>query len=389
MKNVHEFEVTKLKAMINTIHINFWARPSRVKKIIILQTRVTVNSRFTELGTTGIKIYAKEWNQKEQRIKGNSPLAIQYNSTLNIIKSDIMLIFNDFEMKKRKITASKIKAILKGEMKPSYTLIELMGFYNKSHPELRESSKRVYLRKFNKILEMDATLIPEEVDSIAIARLDNYLNVQGFSNAYIYKCKAAVKMVLDFAFSNGKIERNRLQGVKITHKKKYDTKHLTNLELKKLLDYKPAGSYTEQAVDIYLLSCFTGLSFIDIQRFKHHTIKKGYLTGQRRKTGSTFFLPLLPEAIAILDKYKNSPPIVSNSQANRIIKEVLPLAGINKYMKFHSGRKTFANYCMNYLLYSKEATAKMMGQKDIRELDAYANTSEMRVIKETALKEAA
>ncbi|MDZ7607273.1 MAG: site-specific integrase [Cyclobacteriaceae bacterium] len=62
-------------------------------------------------------------------------------------------------------------------------------------------------------------------------------------------------------------------------------------------------------------------------------------------------VPLLPKALAIIEKYKNHPkiinkgkllPEISNQKLNSYLKEIADLCGIEKNLHFHLARHTFA-----------------------------------------------
>ncbi|MCR9065497.1 MAG: site-specific integrase [Cytophagales bacterium] len=368
--------------MINTLHINLWGRPSRkTNTVITINIRITVNGKRVDVCSTGIQISKRDWDSSRQRIKGNTPLAMQQNNQIDMIKADIMAIYNSFEYRKIKTTAKEIKSVYLKESEPELTLSELLDEYLKAK-KLTKLTASGYRRRFNKFLDFK-TVSPSEVDRVTLNQFHQHLVSKNYSEAYIYKCKAALKMVLDFASAHGLIKQNLLKEVQISFERVYDTVHLSTVELDILQRHRFKHNHIQQAIDLYLFCCFTGLSYIDLENFTTEQIKDGYIVGTRQKTGSEYFLPLFSEAKRILERYGYELPKVPNQVINRILKEALPMAGIDRYMKFHSSRKTFANWCINEHLLSKDTVAKMMGQKDTKELEAYAKVSHLRVIKET------
>jgi len=64
--------------------------------------------------------------------------------------------------------------------------------------------------------------------------------------------------------------------------------------------------------DIFLFSCYTGLAYIDVYKLRRSDIVTGVDNGRwiittRQKTDSATRLPLLPAALAIMEKYKDHP----------------------------------------------------------------------------------
>lgn len=76
-----------------------------------------------------------------------------------------------------------------------------------------------------------------------------------------------------------------------------------------------------------------------------------WIITRRQKTDTASRIPLLPQALAILAKYKNHPecviknlllPLLSNQKMNAYLHEVSEICGINKAMTYHT-----AHICYN------------------------------------------
>lgn len=88
--------------------------------------------------------------------------------------------------------------------------------------------------------------------------------------------------------------------------------------------------------DIFVFQCYTGLAYIDAFQLQEADIKDGvdgnqWILSERQKTNSMARIPLLPNAIKILEKYKNHPlslkrrtvlPVSSNQKMNEYLKEI-------------------------------------------------------------------
>ena len=69
--------------------------------------------------------------------------------------------------------------------------------------------------------------------------------------------------------------------------------------------------------------------------------------GTRAKTSQTFTIPLLKPALAILKKYNNHLPIISNVKYNEYLKVVAQNASIDKPVSSHWARHTGATLLLN------------------------------------------
>src|SRR5690606_15520938 len=92
-------------------------------------------------------------------------------------------------------------------------------------------------------------------------------------------------------------------------------------------------SFTKQGVektkDVFLFSCYTGLSYIDVKALSPDNVIKGldgndWLFTTRTKTDERLKIPLLPQAKDIIKKYEESSerkinnillPVFSNQKA--------------------------------------------------------------------------
>ena len=98
-----------------------------------------------------------------------------------------------------------------------------------------------------------------------------------------------------------------------------------------------------------LLSCFTGLSYVDVKELKASDIRisfdgKPWIMTHRHKTDTPVNVPLLKIPQAILQKYEGQLPkgqllpVLSNQKLNSYLKETADLCGINKNITFHLAR---------------------------------------------------
>jgi hypothetical protein len=96
--------------------------------------------------------------------------------------------------------------------------------------------------------------------------------------------------------------------------------------------------------DIFLFSCYTGLAYADVKKLKRSEIGPGidgnhWIFTNRQKTETASRIPILPPALAIIEKYRYYPggfdsghvlPVLSNQKMNAYLKEIADLCGIQK-----------------------------------------------------------
>jgi integrase len=144
---------------------------------------------------------------------------------------------------------------------------------------------------------------------------------------------------------------------------------------------------------MFLLSCFTGLAYIDVFNLSKANIVIGidgekWISTHRQKTESASKIPILPLTQIIIDKYENHPqcinkdkllPILSNQKMNAYLKEIADICKINKELTFHIARHTFATTVTLTNGVPIESVSKMLGHKNLRTTQHYAKVLDRKV----------
>lgn len=145
--------------------------------------------------------------------------------------------------------------------------------------------------------------------------------------------------------------------------------------------------------DIFLFSCYTGLAYADVKKLKRSEIVIGvdgkeWISTSRQKTDTASNIPLLPQAIRLMNKYKDHPqcadedlllPVLSNQKMNTYLKEIADACGIKKELTFHIARHTFATTVTLANGVSIESVSKMLGHTNIKTTQHYAKILDMKV----------
>lgn len=99
---------------------------------------------------------------------------------------------------------------------------------------------------------------------------------------------------------------------------------LTEWELQKLSEKELGYDRLTAVRDIFLFSCYTGLSYADVEKLKNSEITTGvdnslWIFTNRQKTNTPTRIPLLPEAASIIEKYRNNEKCLHSGQALPIL----------------------------------------------------------------------
>lgn len=100
-------------------------------------------------------------------------------------------------------------------------------------------------------------------------------------------------------------------------------------------------------------------------------------------------IPLFTEPRDILERYGYKLPRIANGTYNRMLKEVMAIAGINKHVTTHTARRTFAMIKLNHEGYSMETVSKMLGHTKVKTTEeSYARVNIERISRELATRAA-
>lgn len=172
-----------------------------------------------------------------------------------------------------------------------------------------------------------------------------------------------------FARDNGYVDTNLCSGLKIS-KTPEEVIPLTEGELARIENKHFDVERLERVRDIFLFSCYTGVSYVDSQKlvpsdFQVNDRGQTYLEKERAKTGIKYCVVMVPPALAILEKYGYQLPSISNQRMNSYLKEIQDLCGIQKHLHFHLARHTAASIWLNRYHFPVELVAKLLGHSNI------------------------
>lgn len=320
---------------------------------------------------TGITVDVKRWSISKQRMKDSDgdEEALKINAKLTVLKFQIIeRLTNENTPPKR--VKDVCKSIVKGQEPPkkylSFTTESADGdFYS---VEKLEDVKEGITESKETIKELIEKYIKENETYYSDGRIRHYRSV-------INKLKKANLDIIPInefnkdhfsEFRNSMIKEGLLNDtinakiklVKTPIKAYYpDHKalHFRNIKLKQLQhpiltedeleELKSSKKITLQGLikvrDIFMFSCYTGQRISDIFSLRKSDISENYWLLRQQKTRIIVKIPLIPEAIRILEKYDYSIPSITDQVYNRQLKKMLKKADITRpvYLQRESGNK--------------------------------------------------
>lgn len=135
-----------------------------------------------------------------------------------------------------------------------------------------------------------------------------------------------------------------------------DTVYLTIEQLKTLqeFDFKPSQQYLDNARDLFLVGCWTGLRFSDFSTLRPEDLQDGYIRIKAQKTSERIAIPFHPMLRKIIEKNGGGlPRAISNQKLNDYIKDAVKEAGITypvKVRKNIAGKDEYQTFTFDRLV---------------------------------------
>ena len=170
---------------------------------------------------------------------------------------------------------------------------------------------------------------------------------------------------------------------------------LQKSDVAKLMALKVNDKEAEQARQMFLFSCFTGLAIADMERLKFSHIQtaadgRRYIRKERQKTKVESVVPLHPIAEEILNRCREDQAVkeegdalvfprgCSRSVMNSKLSTVGLACGIRQRLSFHMARHTFGTLSLSAGI-PIESIAKMMGHASISSTQIYAQVTDKKI----------
>lgn len=387
-----------------SMSILIWAKANRSKQgKLPLFLRITINGKRVEIATQR-SVSPVEWDPRSQSVISKKPDVREINDHLAIMKSKVLACFSKLELTERYVTAEMVKAELLGIKEKPRFLMQIVREHNRGVESLigkgyskatwvKYRTTEKHLSGFLQWKYQKNDLLLNDLNFAFINDFEFYLKAEKSidvnTNAKYLK---NLKKIVHECVARDWLEKDPFMAYKFKSQKT-EREFLTELDLQALQEKEFAIDRLAHIRDIFLFSCYTGLAYIDIFNLKPGNISLGmdgekWIFTHRQKTESASRIPLLPPALALLEKYKDNQeakirgkvfPVPSNQKVNAYLKEIADCCGIGKELTFHMARHTFATTVTLTNGVPIETVSKMLGHKKIQTTQIYARILDKKV----------
>jgi integrase len=340
---------TKILTSMARVNFNLRKRDSEKPEIIYLVIR---RQKSETKYSTGLAVVPKYWNDETQRIRNTTNVKDRdkINNRLNELEAEMLRFTTDLVASGQLFDAKTIRDkldLLSGKaLAPDQTFFGFLETYIQGLPGKVQPNGKVFssrtiqkYRTFQKHMQAFAAKSKRGVnfhamDSGFFDELTRWMNSRHFAVNTVHKLVETLRTVLNQAFEAGHLENQAFRKFKI-QREDSESVYLTEKELQRLAEFDLSKNpRLDRVRDLFLLGAYTGLRYGDFSRLSPEHFKNGTIEIEQAKTGGKVIIPILKEALPILQKYNyNFPKGISNQKTNDYVKEVCKLAGITEQVQ--------------------------------------------------------
>lgn len=324
-----------------------------------------------------LKLLPSQWDAKTQKVV-NHPQRDSLNNVLRLKLSDLHAS-SAMDNLTGDVSLEKIAG-----RKVSKTLFRDFAGACLDRWEKTKSlnSMKAYRSMLRQAMAFDKLVYIEDITPDWLARYEHHCWTE-CNDGGTLKRVAFISVVLKEAIRMGVIERDPFMIYKKPAKKNPPKVWLTMDEIKKIekLARETGSEVIRKTAYWFLLSCYTGLRYSDVEKLNKEMIQDGRLILYTQKTGEVVSIKVTSKIKELIKIVLKQGTVYSNQKINQYLKSVAHHSKIKKLLTFHTGRHTFAVNCAN-LGISQEVAAKLLGHSDLKTTAIYYKIVNNRVDKE-------
>ncbi|WP_034891638.1 site-specific integrase [Gillisia sp. Hel_I_29] len=368
-----------------------------------LYARITLNGERIELSLQR-RITQNLWDEQKSRLRGCSAESIQVNGSLDRIYNKIYESFRQLQNENKLLNVSAIKQRYLGADDSFKKLSELLNYHTENMKSILKygtmknyytTERYLYKFLFKQFKAEDIYL--KQINYQFITDFEHFLRTykpkrvrKAPTNNGVMKHLERLKKLLNLAQKLEWVEKDPF--AKFTLKfKTSERAFLNEAELKSIENYHFNKLTHQQTRDVFIFSCYTGLSWIDAKNLKPENIVIGidgrkWIFTAREKTEKPVKIPILPKAMEIIKKYAVHAecsgcllPVYSNQKTNEYLKQIAISIKLKKKLTFHVARHTFATTVTLSKGIPIETVSKLLGHSKLSTTQVYARVLESKL----------
>lgn len=390
----------------STFGIHFVLRGNRGKNgLSAIYMRIVVNKSRSEVALKR-QVAPSDWSDAKGLARPKNDELRKLNTHLEQLRGMMAGHYQELQLQKKVITAEILKNLFVGIKDAEHTLHTIVNYHNTNMKDVLAPGTMKnyyttagYLKEFVQQQYRRSDIYLSELDYGFITQLEHFLrkrvpedHQKKLENNGLMKHLERFHKIIRLAVKMSWLDKDPFVMFQLKFEKT-ERGYLTIAELNKLENKKLSFERIAYVRDLFVFSCYTGLAYIDVMDLTEDNLVRGIDSNQwikttREKTRIPVNIPLLPQAVKIIERYKNHPkaiargtllPNISNQKLNSYLKEVADLCDITKTLTYHVARHTFATAVTLSNGVPIETVSKMLGHTSIRTTQIYAKVVERKV----------
>jgi integrase len=381
--------------------------------------------------TIGVKTTEQNWDKKKQRLKPGHSEANRVNREIDLLEEKANKIYSeslasgvplDSRCFIERLKAPELKPI---EKKPASFFDEWEKYMKVKEVRCRFGTLKSAKTAFNHFKEfctkkgLTKITFDEFTDGVK-AQFAEFLFDKEDGDNTVHAVQKRMNTFLNYAAKIG-LHNNHSHKAFSIPERVGSIKFLQWDEVKKLIDVEVEPGLESDCRDLFVFCCLTAMRYSDVKNLKKLDIQEHKFKDlggvhyaahiRQQKTNNAIVVPLLPDALAILKKYKDEKidfalPQRANQTVNRVIKQIGRRAKLNaqqelvKYrrnkcessytekwriLSTHMGRRTFATMAITRGI-PINVVASITGQNPKTTLKHYMGVIDSKKFEELANK---
>lgn len=401
--------------MKSTFRILFYLKKNEPKKdgTVTIMARITVDGETKQFSTKKT-ILPEDWDIKSGRAvnksgKSTSAKISKLNKELDDLRGQISIQYTKQLNNNGYVEPEKLRNKVLGIEEKQHSLLTYFTEHNLQYKDkvgttaTQKTYSRYELTKqrlidFMKVKYRVSDILIREINAVFIENFYLYLrNEHGINNNTAMKFLQRFHSILIYAKNSGLNFIDPFGSFKFSFDK-VDRGYLNQDEIDLIYNKEFSSARLTQVRDMFIFSCYTGLSYIDLCNLTKENIRlafdgKLWIMTKREKTGVDSNVPLLEIPKQILAKYEGKMkggkllPVISNQKMNEYLGEIAEVCQIDKRITFHLARHTFATEICLTQGVPIESVSKMLGHTNIQTTQIYARVVDRKLSHDMAVLE--
>ena len=367
--------------------------------------RITVNRTMAQFGCK-LSCKPELWNARESRLDGKSREAVETNAKLDKLLLAVNAAFDTLVERGQDFDATAVKDLFQGSIETQMTLLRMT---DRICEDLKarigiDRAKGTYpgyyyMRKtLGEFIQWQFKTKDIAFGQLTEQFIHDYQNfvmdVKGYAVDTVRHYLAILKKVCRIAYKEGYAERCHFANFTLPQKTERTPRALSREDFEKIRDVEiPAWRTTHILVrDLFLFACYTGTAYADavsVTRENLYTDDEGglWLKYRRKKNELRASVKLLPEALALIEKYHDASrstlfPMIHHPNLQRHMKSLAVLAGVSGRLCYHQARHSFASLITLEAGVPIETISRMLGHSNIQTTQVYARVTPKKLFED-------